>query len=296
MWRESTYFRPAIAALLCSAALAGVSACGTSSPAGTSGSLQATSDPVLTAMRGSGAAKVAIAQLPPYAYLTPGGQPAGYLADVSSSVMKNLGVPRLVATVTTFDAMIPGLEAQQYDFASGGLNITSARCQVIIFSEPVTVQHDAVYVRAGNPKHLTGYASIARDPSVKAAVLAGSPQEAYALKQGVRQGQIVTVPDAQSGIAAVTGGRADTLVIGQFSVPASERKGIDSVVDTTSPLAGVGIAFRKSDVAFRDAFNGALDKLRANGTLQRLYAKYGFPNWSVLAATKKASDIAPSCA
>ena len=61
-------------------------------------------------------------------------------------------------------------------------------------------------------------------------------------------------------------------------------------------VAGVGIAFRKADVAFRDAFNGALDKLRANGTLQRFYTKYGFPNWSVLAATTKASDIAPSCA
>jgi polar amino acid transport system substrate-binding protein len=295
MRRESRYFHPAIVALLCSATLAGVSACGTSSSARTSGSSQATSDPVLTAMRNTGAATVAIAQLPPYAYLTPSSQPAGYLADVSSLVMKNLGVPRLVATVTTFDAMIPGLEAGQYDFAPGGLNITNARCQVVIFSEPVTVQHDAVFVRTGNPKHLTGYASIAHDPDVKAAFLAGSPQEAYALKQGVGQGQIVTVPDAQSGIAAVTGGRADALVIGQFSVTAAERKGIDVVVDTSSPLAAVGIAFRKSDAAFRDAFNGVLDKLRANGTLQRLYVKYGFPNWSLLAATTKASDIAPSC-
>lgn len=296
MRRESACFRPVIVALLCSAALAGVSACGTPSSAGPSRSSQAASDPLLTAMRSAGAAKVAIAQLPPYAYLTPDGQPAGYLADVSSSVMKALGVPRLSATVTTFDAMIPGLEAQQYDFAPGGLNITSARCQVVIFSAPVTVQHDAVFVRAGNPEHLTGYASIARDPRAKAAFLAGSPQEAYALKQGVRQGQIVTVPDAQSGIAAVTGGRADALVIGQFSVPASELKGIAVVVDTSSPLAGVGIAFRKSDTAFRDAFNQALSKLRANGTLQRLYTKYGFPNWSLLAVTTKVADIAPSCA
>jgi polar amino acid transport system substrate-binding protein len=247
-------------------------------------------------MRNAGVAKVAIAQVPPYAYLTPGGQPSGYLSDVSSAVMKILGVPKLDATVTTFDAMIPGLLAQQYDFVSGGLDITSARCQVVIFSEPVTVQHDAVYVRAGNPEHLTGYASIAHDPSVTAAVLAGSQQEAYALKVGVKQSQLVTVPDVQSGIAAVTGGRADTFIVGQFSVPASERQGIDMVVDMTSPLAGVGIAFRKSDSALRDAFNGALDKLRANGTLQRLYAKYGFPNWPVLAATTKASDIASSCA
>jgi polar amino acid transport system substrate-binding protein len=247
-------------------------------------------------MRSSGAAKVAIAQLPPYAYLTPGGQPAGYLADVSSSVMKNLGVPRLVATVTTFDAMIPGLEAQQYDFASGGLNITSARCQVVIFSKPVTVQHDAVYVRAGNPKHITGYASIARDPSVKTAFLAGSPQEAYALKQGVKQGQIVTVPDAQSGIAAVTGGRADAFIVGQFSVTEPGKKGVEPIVDTTSPPVGIALAFRKEDAATRDAFDAQINALKANGTLKKLYAdKYGFNNWELLAKVNKASDITPEC-
>lgn len=40
---------------------------------------------------------------------------------------------------------------------------------------------------------------------MKVAVLAGSTQEAFARNQGVQESQLVTVPDTEAGIAAVTG-------------------------------------------------------------------------------------------
>ena len=45
------------------------------------------------------------------------------------------------------------------------MNITAARCQVVAFTVPVTAQQDALYVKPGNPKKLTGYASAAVNPS-----------------------------------------------------------------------------------------------------------------------------------
>jgi len=210
--------------------------------------------------------------------------------------MKAHGIPKLAATVTTWDAMIPGLQARQFDFVPAGLNITSARCQVVLFTAPVTVQQDALYVMPGNPKRLSGYSSAAGFPEVKLAVLAGSSQEAFARKQGVKDSQLVTVPDTQAGIAAVTGGRADAFAVGQFSIPNPAQKGVEIVVDKASPLSGVGIAFRKEDQQARHAFNEKLNEMRSNGTLERLYAKkYGFTNWDVLAKVTKASDIAPGC-
>ena len=118
-------------------------------------------DDLLSAMARAGAARIAIAALPPYAYLQPNGSPQGYTIDVSSEVMKAYGIPKLAPIVTTWDAMIPGLQAHQFDFVPAGLNITSARCQVVLFSAPVTVQQDALYVKPGNPKQLSGYASAA---------------------------------------------------------------------------------------------------------------------------------------
>jgi polar amino acid transport system substrate-binding protein len=251
---------------------------------------------LFSAMKRAGGAKIAIAAVPPYAYLQPNGNPQGYLIDVSTEVTKAFGVAKLMATVTTWDAMIPGLQAHQFDFVPAGLNITEARCKVVLFTAPVTVQQDALYVMPGNPRHLSGYASAASSSEVKIAVLAGSTQEAFARKQGVNENQLVMVPDTQAGIAAVTGGRADAFAVGQFSIPNPAQKGVEIVVDTASPLSGIGIAFRKEDEQARHAFNEKLDEMRSNGTLEHLYAKkYGFTNWDVLAKVTKASDVAPGC-
>lgn len=252
--------------------------------------------PLVRSWKQAGAAKVAIASAPPYASLAPSGEPQGYLIEVSQEVLKALGVPKLTAVVTTWDAMIPGLQARQYDFLPGGLNITAARCQVVAFTVPVTAQQDALYLKPGNPKKLAGYASFVSSPEAHLAVLAGSSQEAYALKQKIPSGQLVRVPDVQAGIAAVAGGRADAFVAGQFSVLEPEKKGVERVVDTSSPAVGIAFAFRKEDAAARDAFDTNVAALKADGRLKSLYAdKYGFNNWDLLAKINKATDLVPDC-
>jgi polar amino acid transport system substrate-binding protein len=240
-------------------------------------------------------AKVAIASLPPYAFKLPAGEPKGYLIEVMAEALKPLGVRSIEATTTTFDAMIPGLQARQFDFVPAGLNITNPRCDVVLFSSPLTVQQDALYVMPGNPKRLAGYASIAAAPDARFAVLVGSAQEAFALSKGAKPEQLVKVPDAQAGIAAVTGGRADAFVIGQFSIPNFAQRGVEAVVDKDSPPAGVGIALRKENAGTRDALNARLQQLRSDGTLKTLYEKHGFNNWETLAKAAKASDIATNC-
>jgi polar amino acid transport system substrate-binding protein len=275
------------------AAVAGVLAVAISATAGA----QTGSDAALVkAWKQAGAAKVAIASTPPYAFLAPSGAPQGYLIEMSQEVLRGLGVPKLTAVVTTWDAMIPGLQARQYDFLPGGMNITAARCQVVAFTVPVTAQQDALYVKPGNPKRLTGYASAAKATDAHIGVLAGSSQEAYALKQGIAAGQLVRVPDIQSGIAAVTGGRADAFIVGQFSVAEPEKKGVERIVDTTSPAVGIALAFRKEDAAARDAFDTQINALKANGRMKSLYLdKYGFNNWDLLTKINKATDIVPDC-
>jgi polar amino acid transport system substrate-binding protein len=251
---------------------------------------------LVQSMKQAGTAKVAIAATPPYAYFAASGEPQGYLIEVSNEILKSLGVPKLQALMTTWDAMIPGLQAKQYDFLPGGMNVTAARCQVVAFTVPVTAQQDALYVKPGNPKKLEGYASVAQTPGAQVAVLAGSSQENFALKRQIPQGQLVRVPDIQAGIAAVTGGRADAFIVGQFSVTEPGKKGVEVVVDKTSPPIGIAFAFRKEDAPTRDAFDARINAMKADGTLKKLYAdKYGFSTWDLLAKTHKASDIAPEC-
>ncbi|MCK1406812.1 transporter substrate-binding domain-containing protein [Bradyrhizobium sp. 76] len=131
---------------------------------------------------------------------------------------------------------------------------------------------------------------------IKLAVITGSSQEAYAVKQGIARERLVRVPDIQAGVATVTSGRADALVVGQFSIPNAEQKGVEGVVDKEAPMNGIAAAFRKEDIHFRDAFNEQLSLLRRDGNMQQLYfAKYRISNWDTLAKFTEASDIEPSC-
>lgn len=255
-----------------------------------------TADPLLLSMREAGEAKAAIAAAPPWAFTSPNGEPQGYLIDVTSLALKGLGAPKISVSLTTWDAMIPGLQARRFDLVPAGLLITADRCKVVAFSAPITAQQDALHVLPGNPKHLTGYTQVAQSPDVKLAVLTGSAQEAFALKQGISSVQLVRVPDIQAGIATVLGGRANAFAVGQFTVPNPQQKGVEVVVDRQAPITGMAVAFRKEDAHFRDAFNEQIGLLRSSGAMKDLYVgKYGFPNWDMLAKVTKAGDVVPGC-
>jgi polar amino acid transport system substrate-binding protein len=252
--------------------------------------------PLISSMAQAGAAKIALAAAPPWAFILPSGEAQGYLVDVTGELMKALGVGKLQPVATTWDAMIPGLQAKQFDLIPAGLNITAARCQVVAFSAPISVHQDGLYLTPGNPKSLTGYDSVAKSPDVKLTVLAGSSQEAYAQRRGVKADQRIRVPDIQAGIAAVKGDRAAAFAVGQFSVTNPAQRGVELVVDKVAPLQGIGIAFRKEDAPSRDAINAQLMLLKSNGRLRELYEKkYGFPNWDQLERTSTATDVEPGC-
>jgi len=260
-------------------------------------SAAAQGDPsLLASMRKAGQVKVAVGSLPPWMSVSPSGEPVGYLVEILNLALKGLDLPPMTATLTAWEGMIPGLQARQFDLVAPGAAMNEARCKVVAFSSPVWVQQDAMYVLPNNPKKITGYATIAGSPDIKLAVLSGSAQEAYALKQGIKPEQLVRVTDMQGAVSTVRGGRANAFAAGQFSVANASERGVEVVVDAQSPINAYGVMFRKEDIQTRDAFNRQLEALRANGKMKELYAvKYKVPNWDVLAKFAKPSDLVPSC-
>jgi len=251
---------------------------------------------LLASMKSKGGATAAIASAPPWAFVTPNGEASGYLVEVTNLALQGMGAPKLAPVLTTFDAMIPGLQSGRFDVLPGGLLITEQRCKAVAFSDPVTAQQDALYVLPGNPKHLRGYGQVANASEVKVSVVTGSLQEIYAVKSGVKADNLIKVPDIQAGIATVLGRRADAFIVGQFSVPDPKQKGVEVVVDQDAPVQSIGILFRKEDIKFRDQFNKQLEVLRSNGTMKQLYTeKYKVSNWDTLAKTMKLSQLATGC-
>jgi len=145
-------------------------------------------------MKKAGCAKVALAEAPPFVTISSDGKAGGYLPAVSADVLRSLVVPKLCPEAATYDAMIPGLQARRFDLLPGGLNITPERCQVIAFSQPLTAQHEALAVPAGNPHGITSYAAFAKRPGLTLAVFSGSSQEAFARKNGE---EVISIPVGQ---------------------------------------------------------------------------------------------------
>ncbi|MGY2812085.1 transporter substrate-binding domain-containing protein [Bradyrhizobium sp. USDA 4506] len=253
-------------------------------------------DPLFASIRKAGQVKVELGVAPPYVVASPDGKMSGYAIDVIDLVLHGMKLPQLTPVPIAWDAQLPALQAHQMDFLAFDL-ISDARCKRgTIFSAPYFAMQDALYVLPRNPKRLMGYSHVAQNPDVKLAVTAGSSQEAYALSRGIKPEQLVRVPDVQAGAATVLSGRADAFALGQFTIASPAEKGLELVVDEGAPMNARGVAFRKENVRFRDAFNEQLNLLRSNGRLKELYAvKYGFPNFDTFAGMVKASDVVPSC-
>ncbi|MCA6112206.1 transporter substrate-binding domain-containing protein [Bradyrhizobium cenepequi] len=263
------------------------------------GTFAQTEDP-LASIRKAGQVKVALASVPPYIVMSPGGEARGSSVDLQNIVLKELGLPALTPMLTGWDAMVPGLQARQFDYIGAGLPITEQGCKVLLFSAPYYAAQLGLFVPPGNPKHLTSVADVAHRPDIKISMLSGlGNNRAYALKVGVKADQVMIVPDHQAGAATVSGGRVDAFVGSQFAILNPEEKGLELVVDKQSPVNASAAAFRKEDVAVRDAFNKKLNVLIRQGLIQDLYKKHGIPNGDIeaqlLANLTKASDVVPSC-
>src|SRR5437868_672722 len=114
------------------------------------------------------------------------------------------------------------------------LGTASIACAEIQFSEPSYGIGQAMLVKKGNPKAIKDYSSIAGNPDLKLAVMAGAVEVGYAKDSGVPQDQLVILPDQSSLLAAVQSGRADAASLTALSIAEMAKKG--EGVESTKPF------------------------------------------------------------
>jgi polar amino acid transport system substrate-binding protein len=173
----------------------------------------ALAEDTLAKAKETGTLRVGFANETPFAYATPDGELTGFDIEVLRHILGDMGIKDLDGGLTTFGGLIPGLVAKRFDLVTSAIYIRPDRCKQVAFGEPLYVLGDAIAVPTGNPKKLHSYADIAADPSIKLANTAGGTglrDNAKAL--GVKDEQIVIIPDDTSGYTAVKTGRADAYV------------------------------------------------------------------------------------
>ncbi|GGD17565.1 ectoine/hydroxyectoine ABC transporter substrate-binding protein EhuB [Aureimonas glaciei] len=278
MMNRNLLRRAALGALFTATALAGINA--------------ATADEALDALKEQGFARIAIANEPPFTAVNADGSVSGAAPDVARAVFKNLGVDDVVASISEYGAMIPGLQAKRFDAVTAGLFMKPERCNAVAYSEPVLCDAEAFALKAGNPLGLKSYKDIADNKDAKIGAPGGGTEERLALEAGVPRERVIVVPDAQSGLTMLQQGRIDVYSLPVLSINALVSKAADPTIEVVAPVEGApvycdGAAFRKDQTALRDAFDVELAKLKESGEFAKIIEPYGFSAKAAISTSRE---------
>lgn len=193
----------------------------------------------------------------------------GYDVEVARAVGKTLGV-KVEFVESTFDAIFAGLTSNRFDAVGNQVTVTPERQKLYAFSEPYTVSEGVIVVRADNTK----VKSLA---DLKGLTSAQSTTTTFAKLAKAAGAKVQGVEAFPQAITLVKQGRVDAVINDKLAVLeylASTNETDVKIVGTAGEKTEQAFAFRKTDTSLANAFNKALDELRADGTLAKISQKY----------------------
>ncbi|WP_407867137.1 ectoine/hydroxyectoine ABC transporter substrate-binding protein EhuB [Phyllobacterium phragmitis] len=254
--------------------------------------MPAKAEDTLERLKEQGFARIAIANEPPFTAVNPDGTVSGAGPDVARAVFAKLGVKDVVASISEYGAMIPGLQAGRHDAVTAGLFMKPERCNAVAYSEPILCDAEAFLVKKGNPKGFKSYADIAKDAKATIGAPGGGTEERLALEAGVPRDRVIVVPDGQSGLKMLQDGRIDVYSLPVLSINDLVKKANDPNLEVVAPVVGApvycdGAAFRKDDTALRDAFDKELAAMKQSGEFAKIIEPYGFSAEAAMSTTRE---------
>lgn len=237
---------------------------------------------------------------PPFA-ATVNGRPSGSDIDVATAVLHHMGIKDVEFRKMEFPDLLPGVAAGRWTMNTG-LFVTPERCKTVAFSNPIWALVDGMIVRAGNPKHITSYASVAKSDA-RLGVVRDTVQVNAAKAAGVPDDRIIAFDAQEQILAAIKDGRVDAYpntALGHRALLASLKdpelalaEPFEPQVENGRTKAGFGaFSFKQSDSAFVAQFNGELAKFLGSDEHRAIMAKYGFgPDEITPALTEKSETL-----
>jgi polar amino acid transport system substrate-binding protein len=203
----------------------------------------------------------------PYIFLNAAGQITGFDRDMGDELCLRAQFD-CTWVATDFSALIPDLAAGQFDLVIAGLTDTPERRQWVDFS--------SIYLPGGTTNFFVGRPGAPEPDRARIAVQAGTLQEARLIALGYTP---LPFPSNQAALQAVIDGSAD-LAFGadtymQHATLALFRD-LQVLGRDIGDVTGASIALAQHNDALRDRLDAVLAAMRADGTMDRLAAKW-FP-------------------
>ncbi|MFG2310910.1 ABC transporter substrate-binding protein [Streptomyces sp. NPDC048566] len=302
------------AAAVTTTALAVLAACGDTDPAPAAGAtvtvdgVRIKKDPALHAMLPDAikkAGKVRVATdvpYPPFEMFVKEGESAltGLDYDLGQALGGRLGVT-FAYTPQKFDGIVPAIQAGKFDAAMSAITDNKERQQVVDFVD-YSQSGSGILVGDGNPDKIADLDDLC---GKKVAVQAATNQldllkthQAACAKAGKGSVRIQTFPKDSDAQLALRSGKVAAQVLtkpaaGWVAKTADAGKAFDLVEDPAAPggynASPNGIAVSKRLPELTDAIQKALQSLIDDGTVTKIYTKYGVASIAVQKATRNAA-------
>ena len=206
---------------------------------------------------------------PPMGFRNDDNQIVGYDIDLAREVARRLGV-KLAPQAIDWNAKEQELNTGKIDCIWNGFTITEERKQAMLFTAPYLRNAQVVVVKKGS-----GFATLASLKGKKVGLQAGSSAaEALAGAKDFKASlaEVVEFKDNLTALMDLEIKGVDAVVMDLILANDNiKRSGKPYVIlgETLAPEV-FGVGFRKGDVALRDAVQGALQAMAADGTLATL--------------------------
>ena len=230
-----------------------------------------TSDDSLTKVKSTGVLSVGLDDsYPPMEFKDSTNTIKGFDIDMINDIGKKMGL-KVKIVPTAWDGIFLALKANKFDVMQSTVSITDERKQTMLFTTPYIYGGNAIFVRKD-------YNDIKSDKDLNGKIvgiqMGTTAQGVLAKLTGIKE--VKKYNSMTEAFLDLKAGRIDSVVsdpqVGDYYIAdkKSEFKRVKSMLNQEP----IGVGFRKSDVALRDAYQKAMDELKKDGTLSKLSVKW----------------------
>ena len=215
---------------------------------------------------------------PPFSYVTPEGELAGFDIDIAKALVKAMDA-EVVLVAQDWDGIIPALLAKKYDAIIASMSITEERKKKVAFSNKYYNTPAKFVCKKGAMNEFTR----ANIKGKKVGVQRATIHDRYLTDNYGNDVEIKRYGTQDEAYLDLTAGRVDMLLADSVALDdgfLKKPEGADYEFvgpEMTDPKwfgPGAGIAIRKEDKDLVEKFNMAIDKIRADGTYKAIQDKY----------------------
>ena len=208
------------------------------------------------------------AAFPPYEMTTDTGAFEGIDVEIAGAIADKLGLELQIDDMD-FDAALLAAQQGKSDMVMAGVTVNDERKQVMDFSDTYASGVQVVIVKEGS--------EIATVDDLSGHMIGtqrGTTGYIYC-SDDFGEDSVTAYDNGLTAVQALNNGQVDCVVID--SAPAKEFVAANEglvILDTEYAVEDYAIGMAKGNTALVEAVNGALDELKADGTIDAILAKY----------------------